>query len=239
LEREMQTADLHNDVTRAWSRFLVPWALFTSLIYICLIVAILTLVMPAAGPNPLGDTYFELMAAGHAPILYRFTIMIDVSAWIAMAVVLVGFAALLRQRAPLRGNLVMLLAAGMWVGFVGACLRLAGTSYLAEEYFSASATQQDAVVRSYDQLLLVVNILFSAGGLLGGIALVLIASAASSLPELPRWSTVLLGIAGTAHIAKGVVELPTGADLGLLALLASTLIAVALVAISRKLHSSR
>ena len=75
--------------------------------------------------------------------------------------------------------------------------------------------------------------------LLGGLALVLIASAARTLPELPLWSTVLLGIAGTAHIAKGVVELATGADLGPLALLASILIAVALVAISRKLHQSR
>jgi hypothetical protein len=239
LEKEMQTADLHNDLTREWSRFMITWLLCTSLIYISLIVAILTLVMPAAEPNPRGDMYFELMAAGHAPILYRFTIMIDVSAWIAIAGVLVGFAALLRHRAPIRGSLVMLLAAGLWVGFVGACLRLAGTSHLADEYLSSSATQQDAVVRSYDHLLLVINILFSAGGLLGGIALVLIASAASSLPELPRWSTVLLGIAGTAHIAKGVVELATGADLGPLALLASTLIAVALVAISRKLHSSR
>ncbi len=234
----MQTADLRNDVTRGWSRFLVTWSLFTSLIYIGLITAILTLVMPAAKPNPLGDKYFELMAAGHAPILYRFTIMIDVSAWIALAGVLVGFASLLRQRTPVRGNLIMLLASGLSIGFVGACLRLAATSYFADEYFSASATEQDAVVRSYDHLLLVINILFSAGGLLGGIALVLIASAARSLPELSRWSTVLIGVAGTAHITKGAVELTTGADLGPLALLAGTLIAVGLVAISRKLHSS-
>jgi len=70
LEKEMQAADLRNDVTRGWSRLLVTWSLFTSLTYIGPIVAILTLVMPAAKLNPLGDTYFELMAAGHDPILY-------------------------------------------------------------------------------------------------------------------------------------------------------------------------
>jgi hypothetical protein len=55
----MHTADLCNDATRGSSRFLVTWSLFTSLIYIGLIVAILTLVMPAAKPNPLGDTVFR------------------------------------------------------------------------------------------------------------------------------------------------------------------------------------
>jgi hypothetical protein len=77
------------------------------------------------------------MAAGHAPILYRLTIMADVSTWIALAGVLVGFASLLRGRAPVRGNLVMVLASGLSVGFAGACLRLAGTSYFADEYLSA------------------------------------------------------------------------------------------------------
>jgi hypothetical protein len=215
------------------------WSLLTSLIYVSLIVAILALVMPAAKPNPLGDTYFELMAAGHAPIRYRVTIILDVSAWIALAVLLVGFASLLRKHAPVRGGLVMLLASGLSAGFVGACLRLAGTSYLAHEYFTAPVTQQAAVVQSYDYLLLVINILFSAGGVVGGIALLLVASAAYAAPTLPRWSTVAVGVAGAAHLTKGALELATGADLGPLALLANVLVVVALVAIARKLYATR
>jgi hypothetical protein len=232
----MQTADLGREVNTGWSRFLAPWSLFTSLVYVSLVVAILTLVMPAARPNPLGDSYFELIAAGRAPILYRSTIILDATSWIALAGLLAGFAALLRQKAPVRGILVMLLASGLSVGFVGACLRLAGTSYLADKYFSASG-QQGAVVQSYDYLLHVIDILFSAGGVLGGIALLLIASAARTLSQLPLWSTVLVGIAGLAHLAKGAGELATGADLGPFALLANALMVVALVAIARKLYS--
>ncbi len=234
----MQTAEIHHDVNRDWSRFVATWSLLTSLVYVSLIVAIFTLVMPAAKPNPLGDTYFELMAARHAPILYRFTILIDVTSWIALAGLLVGFASLLRQKAPVRGNLITLLASGLSVGFFGACLRLAGTSHFADQYFAASVTQQGAVVQSYNYLLFAINTLFSAGGLLGGIAMFLVASGARSLPKLPRWSAVLIGIAAIAHITKGIGELATGADLGLLALPANVLMIIALVAISRKLYSS-
>jgi hypothetical protein len=234
----MQPTELHNDIDRGWSRFLATWSLLTSFVYVSLVVAVLALVMPAAKPNPLGDTHFELMAAGHAPILYKLAIVLDVISWIALAGMLVGFASLLRRKAPVRGSLVTLLASGVLVGFVGACLRLAGTSHLADQYFTASVSQQGAVVQSYDYLLLAINMLFSAGGLLGGIALILVASAARSLPTLPRWSTVLIGIAGVAHVTKGTVELVTGADLGPLALLASTLMVVAIVAMSRRLYAS-
>jgi hypothetical protein len=234
----METANSDRPATRDWSRFLAAWSLLTSLIYVSLITTILAFVMPAARPNPLGDTYFELMAARHAPILYKFAIVLDLSSWIVLGGLLVGLASLLGQRAPVRGKLVTLLASGLSAGFIGACLRLAGTSYFADKYFSAPPAQQGAVVHAYDYLLLVINILFSAGGLLGGIALLLVASAKRALPDIPRWSAVLIGVAGITHVTKGLLELATGADLGPLALLASVLMVVALVAAARKLYSS-
>src|SRR5687768_11742718 len=125
----MLNTDLQNDIeNKNWLKLVVGWSLFTSFVYVCLIVTILTLVMPASKPNPLGDIYFELIAAGHAPFAYHFSIMFDVLAWIALGGLLAGFAALLRRTAPLRSSLITLLASGTLVGFIGACLRIAGTS---------------------------------------------------------------------------------------------------------------
>jgi hypothetical protein len=235
----MQSADLQNETeNRSWVKFLASWSLITSIIIVSLVVTILTLVMPASRPNPLGDTYFELMAAGYAPALYRLSIMFDVAAWIGWGGLLIGFAALLRRLAPVQATLIALLASGMSLGFIGACLRIAGTPHLANQYFSKSASQQGAVIQSYDSLLQIITILFSAGGLLGGTALLLIASSARYLPKLPRWTIILIGIAGSIHMIKAVLELASDLDLGPLALLANILLVVALVTISKKFYTS-
>ncbi len=215
-----------------WLRFLSWWSLGTAVAVTCLIVGILTLVMPASDPNPLADKYFELIAAGNEPALYRLTIMFDVLAWIGWGGLFVAFAALLRRKAPVRSMLVALLAAGMTIGFLGASLRIMGTTNLADQYLTATAVQQESIVQSYDSWLNIINITFSAGGLLAGTALLLSASAAKYLPfKLPRWSVALIGLAGIMHIAKAAVELATSSDLGPLALLANVLLIVGLIAL--------
>src|SRR5919108_9338 len=48
------------------------------------LLAVLMLVIPASQNSPLPETYFELVAANRAPISYRLTIALDVTAWLAL-----------------------------------------------------------------------------------------------------------------------------------------------------------
>jgi hypothetical protein len=220
-----------------WLKFLAVWSLGTGVVVASLIVAILSLVLPASQPNPLGETYFELIAAGRAPILYRLTIMFDILAWVGWGGLFITFAALLHRTIPLRSTLIALLSTGMSIGFIGACLRIVGTPEYASQYLTAAPTQQGAIIQSYDSLLHIINVTFSAGGLLVGAALLLISSATKYLPKVLSWPIKIMGAAGLIHLAKAVVELATNMDLGPLALLANLLLITALIAISIKLRA--
>ncbi len=215
-----------------WFKFLSRWALLTGINYLGLILAVLTLVIPASQGSLLPETYFELVAAARSPIAYRLTIALDVTAWLALGGLLVTFATLFVSRAPIRSIFIAVCGISMVSGFIGACFRLAGTSALAASYLTVTPGEQAAILQSYVELLRLINILFSAGGLLGGIGLLLAASAAWSMFEFPRWSNVLLALSAATHISKAVIELGTGADLGLLALLANILVIVVLFAIA-------
>jgi hypothetical protein len=221
------------DITNAnWFRFLSRWALLTGLNYLGLILAILILVIPASGNNPLPETYFELVAAMRAPITYRLTIALDITAWLALGGLLITFAALSIRHSPIRSAFITACGVGLVSGFIGACFRLAGTSTLATEYLTATQQQQTLILQSYTELLRLINILFSAGGLLGGIGLLLAAISAWGKYQFPRWSTALLAFSGVLHLAKAAIELTTGADLGPVALLANILIITSLLTIA-------
>jgi hypothetical protein len=215
-----------------WFRFLSRWALLTGITYLGLVLAFLTLVVPASQNSPLPEDYFELVAATHSPIFYRLTIAFDIAAWLALGGLLITLAALYARRALIRSTFIAVLGVGMVSGFIGACFRLAGTSALATSYLTVTPGEQAAILQSYLDLLRLINILFSAGGLLAGIALLLAASVAWWMAQFPRWVTVLLGLSGVVELSKAVIELATGADLGLLGLLGSILLISALFAIA-------
>jgi hypothetical protein len=221
-----------------WFRFLSRWALLTGLNYIGLILSILILIIPASQNSPLPETYFELVAATRAPISYRLTIALDVTAWLALCGLLITFAALFVRHAPIRSAFIAACGVGLVSGFIGACFRLAGTTTLAARYLTAIPGEQAAILQSYIDLLRLINILFSAGGLLGGIGLLLVASASWAMAKFPRWSIVVLGLSAVIHSAKAVIELMTGADLGPLALLANILVIIALFAIANRFWRS-
>jgi hypothetical protein len=216
-----------------WFRFLSRWALLTAITYLGLILAFLTLVIPASQNSPLPETYFELVAATRSPIFYRLTIGVDVITNLALGGLLITLAALFAYRAPIRSTFIAAGGVGMLSGFIGACFRLAGTNQLAASYLTAAPNQQAAILQSYLDLLRLVNILFSAGGLMAGIAMLLAASVAWSMAQFPRWSNVLLALSAVMQISKAVIELATGADLGLLGLLGSILLIGALFGIAR------
>jgi hypothetical protein len=218
-----------------WFRFLSRWALLTGLNYLGLILAVLTLVIPASQNSPLPKTYFELVAATRSPIFYRMTIGLDITAWLAFGTLLITFAALFVRHSPIRSAFMAVCGVGLVSGFIGACFRLAGTSALATSYLTVSPGEQAAILQSYVELLRLINILFSAGGLLGGIGLLLAAWVAWSMAQFPRWSNVLLALSAVMQISKAVIELATGADLGPLALLANILVIIGLFAIARVL----
>ena len=215
-----------------WFRFLSRWALLTGITYLGLILAIFTLVIPASQNSPLPETYFELVAATRSPIFYRLTIAFDIVTNLALGGLLITLAALFIHHAPIRSTFIAACGLGMVSGFIGACLRLAGTGALAANYLTATPGEQATILQSYLELLRLVNILFSAGGLMAGIGLMLATSVAWSTAQFPRWPTVLLALTGLVEILKAVIELATGADLGLLGLLGAILLIIALFAVA-------
>jgi hypothetical protein len=214
-----------------WFRFLSRWAVLTGFNYLALILAILILIIPASQNSPLAENYFEFVAATRVPTFYRLTIALDITAWLALGGLLITFAALFVRWAPIRSAFTAASGVGLVSGFIGACFRLAGTSALASSYLTATPEEQVIILQSYSELLRLINILFSAGGLLGGTGLLLAISVAWSMDAFPRWSSVLLALAGIFHLSKAAIELGTGADLGPLALLANALAIVGLFAI--------
>ena len=215
-----------------WFKFLSRWALLTGLNYLGLILAVLTLVIPASQNSPLPETDFELVAASRSPIFYRLTIALDISAWLAFGGLLITFAALFVRHAPIRSAFIAASGVSLVSGFIGACFRLAGTSALAASYLTVTPGEQAAILQSYIELLRLINILFSASGLLGGIGLLLATSIAWSMAEFPRWSNISLALAAVMQISKAAIELATGADLGPLALLANILAIMGLFGIA-------
>jgi hypothetical protein len=212
--------------TGRWYRFLSWWVLLAGTAYLSLIILFVTLILPAGRSGSLPQDYLELAAAARDPALYRLTIAFDVAAWLGMGGVFIAIAAVFFGRAPIRSTFIAALAIGTLIGFFGACLRLAGTTDLAARYLAATAADRAAQLRSYLDLQQQINISFSAGGLLIGLALVLAASIAWRVSGFPRWVTVLLTLAGIMGIVKGGTELATGADLGPLGLLSASLLII-------------
>ena len=226
--------DLSNSYYANWYKFLSRWALFTGICILCLFLGIFIFVLPASQSSSLPQEYFELVAASHVPLLYRLTISFDILAWLTQIGLFVTFAALFVNRAFIRSSFIAVCAISMIVGFAGACFRLAGTIEFASSYLIASPSKQIFLLQSYTDLLRLINILFTAGGLTGSIALLLATSVAWSMVEFKRWSIVLIGISGVLQLLKSAGELATGFDLGPLALLAGILLIIALFAISKK-----
>lgn len=205
-----------------WFSQLSLWALLAAAAFLALIIFMVGFVMPAGQPSPLSKKYFELIAAGRKPLLYRLTIMFDMIAWATLFGFVVVFGALLVQKAPMRSLFIVTLATGLLSGFVGAGLRLGVTPDLAKQYLTASSSDlQSSIVQSYAKLLRIIDTLFSIGGLLSGITFVIIASIAWSMTEFSHWTIVLLGLSGVLATAKGALELATGDDFGPLQLLGS------------------
>jgi Domain of unknown function (DUF4386) len=184
------------------------------------------LILSAGDGGSLPQDYLELAAASRYPALYRLTIAFDVAAWLGMGGVLIAIAAVFLGRAPIRSTFIATLGIGTLVGFFGACLRLAGTTDLAARYLAATPAHRAAQLQSYLDLQQQINVSFSAGGLLIGLALVLAASIAWQASGFPRWVTVLLALAGVVGIVKAGTELATGADLGPLGLLSAALLII-------------
>lgn len=208
--------------TPSTTRLLSRWSLLTALAYLGLIVLFVTLVLPA-GSGALPEEFLELDVAGSAPGLYRLTIVFDVLAWLGIGGLLLAWGAVLRRRAPLWATIVSASSAATLIGFLGACLRLSATPALADRYPGAPAGARGALLEAYRELLNLINVTFSAGGLVANAGLILVA-AATWRGILPRWVGVLIGLGGVLGVAKAALFLTTGIDLGPVALLGAALL---------------
>ena len=197
-----------------WFRFLSRWSLVAGLVALGLFLAFFIAILPASQNSSLPAEYSELVAASQRPLLYRLTIILDVSVWFGLGGFFLALAAIFARRTPIRGMFVLACGLGMVVGVVGAYARVLGTTDLAARYLTAPAAEQASLLRSYLDLQLTIGAHFGAGALLWSTALLLVASVTWSMAEFPRWLTVGLGLPGIIMLPKQVLELVTGADLG-------------------------
>jgi hypothetical protein len=172
------------------------------------------MVLPAGQNSPLPQEYFELVAAIHSPTLYRLIMTLDVTVWVELGDFFLALAAIFAHRAPIRGLFILACALGMVAGMVGAYARLEGKTAPAARYLTAPPDQQASLLRSYLDLRLTIGANFGAGALLWSTALLLAASVAWSMAEFPRWLSVGLSLPGSMMLLKQILELVTGADLG-------------------------
>lgn len=207
---------------RRWLRFLSRWSLPTALAYLGLIVLFVTLVLPA-GSGSLPEDFLELDVAGRAPGPYRLTIVFDVLAWLGIGGLLLAWGTALRHHAPMRATFISASSAAALIGFFGACLRLSATPELADRYLSTPANDRGALLEAYRELLNLINVTFSAGGLLANAGLLLVAIV-TWRGILPRWVGFLLGLGAGLGMMKAALLLVAGVDLGPVALLGAALL---------------
>jgi hypothetical protein len=196
-----------------WLRFLARYALLAVMIDLVTWPLIVLWFLPASQGSPLAPAYDELVAATRNLAVYRVLITLDVVAWLMLVVFLIALAALFARHAPIRSALIAACGIGQVAGMSGAFLRLTGISDLATHYVTAAPNQQAALLRSFLDLQLVINSLFTAGGTLWGIALVLVASAAWSSAAFPRWLAGLIALPGILNLTSNLVEMVTGSEL--------------------------
>ncbi|GAA2291953.1 hypothetical protein GCM10010149_44360 [Nonomuraea roseoviolacea subsp. roseoviolacea] len=210
------------DNARQWARFLPRWALLTALAYLGLMVLFITLVLPASSGS-LPEELLELDVAGTAPGPYRLAVVFDVLSWLGIGVLLLAWGAVLRSRAPLRATFIAASSAAALIGFLGACLRLSATPELASRYLAAPAGDRGMLLEAYRESLNLINVTFSAGGLVVDAGLLLVAIV-TWRAILPRWAGLLIGLGAALGIAKAAVLLVAGVDLGPVALLGAALL---------------
>jgi hypothetical protein len=210
------------DNARRWLLFLSRWSLPTALSYLGLIVLFVILVLPA-GSGSLPNEFLELDVAGNAPGPYRLTVVFDVLAWLGIGELLLAWGIALRHHAPMRATFISASSAAALIGFFGACLRLSATPELAARYLSTPASDRAALLEAYRELLNLINVTFSAGGLLANAGLLLVAIV-TWRDVLPRWVGLLLGLGGGLGMVKAALLLVAGVDLGPVALLGAALL---------------
>jgi hypothetical protein len=196
-----------------WLRFLARYALLAVMIDLVTWPLVVLWFLPASQGSPLAPAYDELVAATRNLALYRVLIMLDVAAWLMLVVFLITLGALFARHAPIRSALIAACGIGQVAGMSGAFLRLKGISDLATHYVTAVPDQQAALLRSFLDLQLVINSLFTAGGTLWAIAFLLAASAAWSSAAFPRWLAGLIALPGILNLTSNLFEMVTGSEI--------------------------
>jgi len=197
----------------SWVRFLARYALFAVMIDLITWPLVVLWFLPAGQGSPLGPAYDELVAATRNLAVYRVLITLDVAGWLMLGVFLITLAALFARQAPIRSALVAACGMGQVAGMSGAFVRLTAISNLAAHYATAAPDQQSILLRSFLDLQLVINSLFTAGGTLWAIALVLAASAAWSSAAFPRWLAGLIALPGILNLTSNLFEMVTGSEI--------------------------
>jgi len=196
-----------------WLRFLARYALLAVIIDLVTWPLVVLWFLPASQGSPLALAYDDLVAATRNLAVYRVLITLDVAAWLMLGLFLITLAALFARHAPIRSALIAVCGIGQVAGMSGAFLRLKGISDLAAHYVTAAPDQQAALLRSFLDLQLVINSLFTAGGTLWAIAFVLAASAAWSSAAFPRWLAGLIALPGILNLTSNLFEMATGSEI--------------------------
>jgi hypothetical protein len=206
----MTISSISADAGRSWAVFVSRAAAVKVLVAVAL-VGTFAVVTSAAGSAPFEQA--ELIGASRNQAAYRVFAAFDILEWLGFGAVLLGFAMLSANVAPVRATCLAALAVGQVVGMVGGYLRLTAGSQLATQYAAASAGEQDSLLPVYSTLAATIGGHFGLGQVLYGIAFLLIASITISRPAFPRSLAYLIGLLGAYSLANQLSVVIAGAPL--------------------------
>jgi len=193
------------------THFLSRIALFGGLAELALLGMMMMVVMPAGQDANLPFDFVELIAATKVPGLFRLTMVLDASVWLAIGGFLVAFAILFSRKLPAFS--VVIAASGVIAlvsGFAGAFIRLEGTLHLAASYLAASESGHAAILQSFLDLQSTINAHFDAGSWIYAIAYLIVASLIWKQADFPRWIAIPLTLAAVFTLTGNLMTLILG-----------------------------
>ena len=185
-----------------WLRFLPRWSLAAGLFTIALPITILGAIGFKATDSALGADYIELLQAVRTPAMFRLGWTIDAIIWLLIGGSLLILGGILQDRAPIAGTFVCVSGVAQLIGFLGALIRLFGTTDLAVAYTSAAPDQQLTILNSYLNMWRIISSHFYAAVLFSGLGYLIAAQNFISLRGFPRWLAIWLALPGCLGLAQ-------------------------------------
>ena len=188
-----------------WLRVLSRWSLAVAIATMVLPVLIFLGIGQAASDMSLGSSYVELLQAVRTPSYFRMAWMLDAIIWLLIGVCLVLWAIVLIHRTPRLALIAAVCGLGQLFGASAGFKRVNGTADFAQQLSQAGESSQQYLLRSYGDLIRIVNAEYHFAVLLLGVGYVAIACAVWSRQGVPRWLGPWMAVPGGLALVQFLI----------------------------------